>query len=100
MPTKPVTFVYLLLLLCMAAGLNLWFTDWGTDLEGAPILTIQLEPESPLTASESHGFGIYSPVSLVSTPWIPMSFGLFAPLICFGAMVYILVRLDPKATES
>ena len=97
---SPVKFICLVLLLCLAAGLNLWFTEWGTDLEGAQILTIQLDPESPQIASKSHGFGIYSTVSLRSTPWISMCLGLFAPLICLGVMVYILVRMDTKANGS
>ncbi len=96
----PVKFVYLLLLLCLATGLNVWFTEWGTDLAGAPILTIQLDPEPQAAAGLSHGFGLYSPASLDSTPWISMCFGLMAPLLCFGVMAYILVRLAPKATES
>ena len=97
MPT-PVKFFCLLLLLGLAAGLNLWFTEWGTDLEGAPILTIQLDPEYPRTTGMSSGFGIYSPVSLGATPWISMCFGIIGPLICFGVMAYILVRIDPKAS--
>jgi len=97
---NPAKLVCLLLLFCLAAGLNLWFTEWGSDLEGAPILTIQLSPEYPQTGDISHGFGIYSPVSIGSTPWIPMCFGLITPLICFGVMGYILVRMAPKATEA
>ena len=95
---KTAKLVGLVLLLCLAAGLNLGFTEWGTDLEGSPILTIQLDPEYPPTASTAHGFGLYSPVSLGSTPWISMCFGLMAPLICFGVMTYILVRMNPKET--
>ena len=96
----PAKFVALLLLLCLAAGLNLWFTEWGTNLEGAPILTVQLDPEYPWSTGMSPGFGLYSPVSLGSAPWISMGFGVLGPLVCFGVMAYILVRVDPKTTGS
>ena len=90
--------ICLFLLLAVAIGSNLLFTKWGSDLEGAPVLTIRLGTEHP-SAARVHGFGLYSPVSLEEAPWMSMSLGLLLPLACIGMIVYILVRLDSKATE-
>ena len=84
--------ILVLILLGVAIGLNLTFTQWGIEESGPAILTIRLEPTLETTLGETRRMGLFAAPFVADSPWISLVAGLLVPLMLIGTMVYLLAR--------